>query len=228
MTPEYIAAVRAASDEPLRRGPPVRARHRRRPRLRRHARGQCAQSSPERSRAAARSGQGQAEHAVNFCGGLHHAMPASASGFCVYNDVAVGIQWLLDHGAEKVAYVDVDVHHGDGVETDLLERPPGAHDLGARDGPGPVPRHRVAHRHRRGGRRGHRDQRVVASWPVGCRLAARDPRHRSTPRASLRARRAGLAARLRHPRRRPPGALRHERRRPTVGRRRACTGWPTR
>src|SRR4029079_10171550 len=47
---------------------------------------------------------------------LHHAMPDRVSGFCVYNDVAVGIRWLLDQGAERVAYVDVDAHHGDGVE----------------------------------------------------------------------------------------------------------------
>jgi len=58
----------------------------------------------------------EAEHGVNFCGGLHHAMPAAASGFCVYNDIAVAIRALLDAGAQRVAYVDVDVHHGDGVE----------------------------------------------------------------------------------------------------------------
>ncbi|MEO5744658.1 MAG: acetoin utilization protein AcuC, partial [Terracoccus sp.] len=65
----------------------------------------------------------ETQHAVNFCGGMHHAMPASASGFCVYNDIAAGIQWLLDHGAEKVAYVDVDVHHGDGVERIFWDDP---------------------------------------------------------------------------------------------------------
>lgn len=59
---------------------------------------------------------GEARHAVNFTGGLHHAMPDKASGFCIYNDAAVGIQWLLDQGVERVAYVDIDVHHGDGVE----------------------------------------------------------------------------------------------------------------
>ena len=59
---------------------------------------------------------GDAEHTVSVSGGLHHAMPGSASGFCVYNDVAVGIRWLLEQGAERVAYVDVDAHHGDGVE----------------------------------------------------------------------------------------------------------------
>ena len=66
---------------------------------------------------------GQAAHGVNFCGGLHHAMAGNASGFCVYNDIAVGIQWLLDHGAERVAYIDVDVHHGDGVESIFWDDP---------------------------------------------------------------------------------------------------------
>mgnify|MGYP003376093385 CR=1 FL=1 len=66
---------------------------------------------------------GAVEHGVNFCGGLHHAMAGNASGFCVYNDIAVGIQWLLDHGAERVAYVDVDVHHGDGVESIFWDDP---------------------------------------------------------------------------------------------------------
>jgi acetoin utilization protein AcuC len=55
-------------------------------------------------------------HAFNAAGGLHHAMPSRASGFCVYDDPAVAIAWLLDRGVSKVAYVDVDVHHGDGVQ----------------------------------------------------------------------------------------------------------------
>ena len=59
---------------------------------------------------------GEAQHGVNFCGGLHHAMTGNASGFCVYNDIGAAIRWLLDHGVERVAYVDVDVHHGDGVQ----------------------------------------------------------------------------------------------------------------
>jgi acetoin utilization protein AcuC len=66
---------------------------------------------------------GEASHAANITGGLHHAMPGKASGFCVYNDVAVGIRWLLDQGAERVAYVDVDVHHGDGVERIFWDDP---------------------------------------------------------------------------------------------------------
>lgn len=66
---------------------------------------------------------GEALHAANITGGLHHAMPDRVSGFCVYNDVAVGIRWLLDHGARRVAYVDVDVHHGDGVERVFWDDP---------------------------------------------------------------------------------------------------------
>jgi acetoin utilization protein AcuC len=59
---------------------------------------------------------GQAKRAANISGGLHHAMPGNASGFCIYNDVALAIRWLLDNGAQRVAYVDVDAHHGDGVQ----------------------------------------------------------------------------------------------------------------
>ena len=59
---------------------------------------------------------GRVDHAANITGGLHHAMQDRVSGFCVYNDVAIGIHWLLEQGVERVAYVDVDVHHGDGVE----------------------------------------------------------------------------------------------------------------
>ncbi len=62
-------------------------------------------------------------HSANITGGLHHAMPDRASGFCIYNDVAIGIRWLLDNGARKVAYVDVDVHHGDGVESIFYDDP---------------------------------------------------------------------------------------------------------
>ncbi|MGY5005829.1 acetoin utilization protein AcuC [Streptomyces griseus] len=67
--------------------------------------------------------RGESEHAVNFTGGLHHAMPGSAAGFCVYNDPALAIARLLELGAERVAYVDVDVHHGDGVQAAFWEDP---------------------------------------------------------------------------------------------------------
>ncbi|NUK76984.1 acetoin utilization protein AcuC [Streptomyces lunaelactis] len=67
--------------------------------------------------------RGEAEHAVNFAGGLHHAMPGSASGFCIYNDASLAIARLLELGVERVAYVDVDVHHGDGVQAAFWEDP---------------------------------------------------------------------------------------------------------
>jgi acetoin utilization protein AcuC len=66
---------------------------------------------------------GESLHSANIAGGLHHAMRNRASGFCIYNDVAVGIRWLLDQGVERVAYVDVDVHHGDGVEAIFYDDP---------------------------------------------------------------------------------------------------------
>ena len=67
--------------------------------------------------------RGEAAHAVNFSGGLHHAMPGSASGFCIYNDASLAIARLLELGAERVAYLDVDVHHGDGVQAAFWEDP---------------------------------------------------------------------------------------------------------
>ncbi len=66
---------------------------------------------------------GESLHSANIAGGLHHAMRDRSSGFCIYNDVAIGIQWLLDQGVERVAYVDVDVHHGDGVEAIFYDDP---------------------------------------------------------------------------------------------------------
>jgi acetoin utilization protein AcuC len=66
---------------------------------------------------------GRAEHAFNPAGGLHHAMPEQASGFCVYNDAAIAIAWLLRTGVRRVAYVDVDVHHGDGTQAVFYRDP---------------------------------------------------------------------------------------------------------
>jgi acetoin utilization protein AcuC len=67
--------------------------------------------------------RGEALHAANIAGGLHHAMRRSASGFCVYNDPAIAISWLLAAGAQRVAYVDLDVHHGDGVQAAFYDDP---------------------------------------------------------------------------------------------------------
>ena len=80
------------------------------------------------------------QRAVHFAGGLHHAKPATASGFCVYNDAALAVRHALDAGEERVMYVDVDVHHGDGVERTLWDEPRAitlsVHETGERLFPG--------------------------------------------------------------------------------------------
>jgi acetoin utilization protein AcuC len=67
--------------------------------------------------------RGETEHGASIAGGLHHAMRGNASGFCVYNDPAIAIAWLLTAGAERIAYVDIDVHHGDGVQAAFYDDP---------------------------------------------------------------------------------------------------------
>ncbi len=54
-------------------------------------------------------------------GGTHHGRPDRASGFCYFNDPALGILAMLDHGLERIYYVDVDAHHGDGVQDAFAE-----------------------------------------------------------------------------------------------------------
>src|SRR6184192_1464198 len=63
---------------------------------------------------------GRARVAFNGAGGLHHAMRDRASGFCIYNDPAIVCGLLADRGM-KVAYVDIDAHHGDGVQAAFYE-----------------------------------------------------------------------------------------------------------
>jgi acetoin utilization protein AcuC len=58
---------------------------------------------------------GNGEIAFNIAGGLHHAMRSRASGFCYVNDPVIGIMKLLRRG-KRVAYIDIDAHHGDGVQ----------------------------------------------------------------------------------------------------------------
>src|SRR5918998_4920505 len=74
-------------------------------------------------RAAREIAEGRADRAVSIAGGLHHAMRDRASGFCVYNDPAVAIARVLELGAQRVAYVDIDVHHGDGVQDVFWDDP---------------------------------------------------------------------------------------------------------
>jgi len=58
---------------------------------------------------------GAVDRAFHFAGGLHHAFPDRASGFCYVNDAVLAILRLREHGL-RVAYVDIDAHHGDGVQ----------------------------------------------------------------------------------------------------------------
>lgn len=64
---------------------------------------------------------GTARRAASFSGGLHHAMSDRASGFCIYNDLVLAILRATDRG-QRVAYVDLDAHHGDGVQAAFYER----------------------------------------------------------------------------------------------------------
>jgi len=56
----------------------------------------------------------------NPAGGTHHGRPGRASGFCFFNDPVLGLLRLLDHGLERILYVDIDAHHGDGVEAAFI------------------------------------------------------------------------------------------------------------
>lgn len=59
---------------------------------------------------------GQFRNGCHLGGGLHHALEGRANGFCVYNDVAIYIQYLINHYHQRVLYIDTDAHHGDGVQ----------------------------------------------------------------------------------------------------------------
>jgi acetoin utilization protein AcuC len=59
---------------------------------------------------------GEVRRAFAIAGGLHHARHAEAAGFCVYNDLAIAIRWLQREHAARVMYIDIDAHHGDGVQ----------------------------------------------------------------------------------------------------------------
>ena len=127
-------------------------------------------------------------------------MPERASGFCVYDDPAVAIAWLLATGAQRVAYVDVDVHHGDGPQAifwndprvltvSLHEYEPpfffpgtgGMQERGGPEAPGSCDQCAVAPRHRRR------------------RMARGAPSDRAAGGHRVRSRRARDAAGLRHP-----------------------------
>ncbi len=65
---------------------------------------------------------GRAIHAYNPAGGMHHAMRTRGAGFCIYNDIAVAIAAAVAAG-RRVAYIDLDAHHGDGVQAIFYDDP---------------------------------------------------------------------------------------------------------
>lgn len=67
--------------------------------------------------------EGKVKHALNLGGGLHHGFERKASGFCIYNDGAVGIKYIREKYDYKVLYVDTDAHHGDGVQWAFYDDP---------------------------------------------------------------------------------------------------------
>lgn len=120
---EYVEAVRAASADPAspvdpRFGlgtedvPVTRGMHG----MARHAVGATLT-------AAELVASGKATRAFNLAGGLHHAHAGAASGFCIYNDLAVAIRWLQRAHGMRVLYVDYDAHHGDGVQSIFYRDP---------------------------------------------------------------------------------------------------------
>jgi acetoin utilization protein AcuC len=66
---------------------------------------------------------GAVTRAYSMAGGLHHARRAEASGFCIYNDVAAAIRWMQQAHGARVLYVDIDAHHGDGVQQIFYDDP---------------------------------------------------------------------------------------------------------
>ena len=58
---------------------------------------------------------GNSKLAIHIGGGLHHAFPNHGEGFCLFNDVAVAVRVLQAHGVQRIAIVDLDVHHGNGT-----------------------------------------------------------------------------------------------------------------
>ncbi|KAL8804107.1 MAG: hypothetical protein Q9182_002740 [Xanthomendoza sp. 2 TL-2023] len=75
----------------------------------------CGISAGGSMEGAARLNRQKCDVAINWAGGLHHAKKSEASGFCYVNDIVLGILELLRY-KQRVLYIDIDVHHGDGVE----------------------------------------------------------------------------------------------------------------
>ncbi|MBM7096413.1 MULTISPECIES: acetoin utilization protein AcuC [Alteribacter] len=67
--------------------------------------------------------EGSYEHALNLGGGLHHGFKGKASGFCIYNDSSIAIEYMRKKYDARVLYIDTDAHHGDGVQWAFYDDP---------------------------------------------------------------------------------------------------------
>lgn len=122
--PAFVAAVRAASDDPV-----ARARYAAfglgsedvpiAPGMHAAARHICGATLT----AAELVMSGRVRRAFSIAGGLHHARRAEAAGFCIYNDLAIAIRWMQQKYSARVLYIDIDAHHGDGVQWLCYEDP---------------------------------------------------------------------------------------------------------
>ena len=148
---------------------------------------------------------GEVEHAFHPGGGLHHAMPHRASGFCIYNDVALAVARARDAG-HRVLYVDLDVHHGDGTQAMFWDDPQvltfSIHETPLTLFPG------TGFVDEDGGDGARGTSVNVPLQPYTRRrvLAGRGEACRSRAGRSVPAHVPGQPARLRHPRLRPAGA----------------------
>ena len=102
----------------------------------------CQASSGGSIGGAVKLNKGHADIAINWAGGLHHAKKCEASGFCYANDIVLAILELLKHH-KRVLYIDIDIHHGDGVEEAFYTTVPAAAAAP------PTPRRTPTHRGRR-------------------------------------------------------------------------------
>ncbi|CVM38993.1 MULTISPECIES: acetoin utilization protein AcuC [Bacillus] len=66
---------------------------------------------------------GHSQHSLNLGGGLHHGFKGRASGFCIYNDSSVAIQYIQKTYGARILYIDTDAHHGDGVQFSFYDDP---------------------------------------------------------------------------------------------------------
>ncbi|WP_368503533.1 acetoin utilization protein AcuC [Alkalihalophilus sp. As8PL] len=66
---------------------------------------------------------GKSQHALHLGGGLHHGFKGRASGFCIYNDSSIAIEYIKQKYGAKVLYIDTDAHHGDGVQWAFYDDP---------------------------------------------------------------------------------------------------------